>query len=115
MALEYSQKAVRSSPSDSEALAAAGSALLRLGQVDEAKRYLERAFQIDQFNLFVGNMLTLIDEYDSFATLTSPNFELILPGSESDVLGPIILREAEAAFASLSTHYQYVPTWQNAH
>lgn len=108
-AAEISQKAVNVSPRDAKALASLGTSLLRLGRVDDAKRYLERAFERDQFNLFVGNTLTLLDEYADFNTLESEHFRLLIHKEESEVLGEEILGEAERAYASMSARYPYRP------
>ncbi|NND73204.1 MAG: tetratricopeptide repeat protein [Rhodothermales bacterium] len=107
--LDYGLAAMRANPSSSEALAEAGAGLLRIGRADEARRYLDRAFEMDRFNLYVGNMLTLIDEYDSFTTVESENFELVIHSSEAAILGPPILEVAEEAFEAMSAYYPYVP------
>ncbi len=108
-ALIYSQRAVDVDPGNSEALASLGSGLLRLGRSDEARRYLNRAFERDRFNLFVGNMLTLIDSYEAFSVVESEHFELLIHNDEKDVLAPLILDEAEKAYASLAARYPYRP------
>lgn len=108
-ALEYSRRAVTANAGDPRALASYGSNLLRLGRSDEAERYLERAFERDPFNLFVGNMLTLIDSYESFAIRESDHFQLVIHRDEEGVLAPLILEEAEAAYAAFSQKYPYQP------
>ncbi|NNE35473.1 MAG: tetratricopeptide repeat protein, partial [Rhodothermales bacterium] len=105
-----SQKAVDMSPTNPGALASLGTSLLRLGRVAEARRYLDRSFERDEYNLFVGNTLTLLDEYEDFRTLESSNFQLLIHKDESEVLGNEILREAELAFESMSARYPYRPS-----
>ncbi len=104
-----SQKAVEEDRRSSAALASLGTSLMRLGKFDEARGYLDRAFERDQYNLFVGNTLTLLDDFESFERRESEHFSLLIHQDEGDVLGPEILREAELAFASMSARYPYDP------
>jgi len=92
------------------AYAKLGSDLLRLGEADEAKQFLDISFQQDGFNLFAGNTLTLLDEYDDFDLLVSENIDLLIHKSESKVIGEQMLAIAEEAFDSLSTRYPYKPS-----
>ena len=109
-AVEFGEKAVRANRRDANAYAQLGTSLLRLGRSEEAYRYLDFSFDQDPYNLFVGNTLTLIDEYDDFALLESEHFKLLIHNRERDVLGPAILSEAELAYASLTTRYPYAFT-----
>lgn len=108
-AVELGRKAVQVDPGNAKALAALGISLLRLGQAGEARRYLDRSFERDPFNLFVGNTLTLLDEYVEFDFLESEHFRLLIHADESAVLGPAVLDEAEACYAALSARYPYQP------
>ncbi len=108
-AAALAERAAQADPSDAQARAAYGSALLRLGRRDEARRHLEAAYERDPFNLFAANMLTLLDTYDDFALLESPHFRLLIHADERDVLGPLMLRTAEAAYDSLSRRYPHAP------
>ena len=103
------RKGVEADPENPRAQAALGTALLRLGKTLEARRHLERSFRDDPFNLFVGNTLRLLDEYEDFALLEGPNVRLLIHNDERDVLGPAMLDEAEAAYAALRERYPYVP------
>ncbi len=77
-AAAFSRKAVEADPEDERALASLGTGLLRRGEAAEARRYLERSFRADPFNLFVGNTLTLLDEYADFDLLESEHFRLLI-------------------------------------
>lgn len=108
-AVTFGRKAVEADRDNVAALASYGSSLLRLGEVLEARRYLEAAFERDPFNLFVGNTLTLLDSYEAFDLIESEHFELLIDQSERDLLGPAILNLAEEAYDSLSSRYAYRP------
>jgi tetratricopeptide (TPR) repeat protein len=107
--VDFARKAVRVDAEDEKALATLGTSLLRLGKADEARTYLDRSFRDDPFNLFIGNTLTLLDEYQNFDLLESDHFRLLIHKSESDVLGQLILDEAEASYAAFSARYPYTP------
>ena len=108
-AAAVAERAAAANPTDARVRAAYGSALLRLGRRDDARRHLEAAYERDPFNLFAANMLTLLDTYDGFAVLESPHVRLLLHEDESEVLGPLMLETAEAAFDDLSRRYEYAP------
>lgn len=106
---EMAEKAVRTDPASASAHAALGIGLLRLGEVERAREHLERSYQEDAFNLFVANTLSLVEEYAAFARLESAHFRLLIHEDERDILGPAILRVAEACYAALAERYPYRP------
>lgn len=108
-AVTFATQAARTDRSSAEAYARLGTSLLRTGQFDQARRYLERAFDRDPYNLFAGNTLTMLDAFAGFARLESDHFVLRLPADEADVTGPLMLETAEAAFAEMRTRYPYEP------
>ena len=108
-AVAIGRKAVEVDPGNAEANAVYGSSLLRVGRATEARRYFERSYNRDAFNLFVGNTLTLLDEYANFDFLQSEHFRLLIHQDESAVLGQAILDEAEASYAAFSARYPYRP------
>lgn len=108
-AVDVARRAVEVDPGDWNAYATLGTALLRLGETEEARRYLEAAFEQDPYNLFAGNTLTLLDAYDDFALLESEHFRLLIHNDERDVLGPAMLDLAEACYDALAARYPYRP------
>ena len=103
------REAVAADPGHAAANAALGTALLRLGNVAQARRHLDRAYERDAFNLFVANTLSLLDEASEFRTLESDHIRLRIHRSEADILGPAMLREAEAAYRAMADRYPYRP------
>ena len=106
-AADFAQKAVRRDPGDAAANAALGAGLLRLGRRGEARRYLERSYESDAFNLYVANTLSLLDAYADFEEWESEHFRLLIHRDESAVLGSVMLREAERAYAAYRDRYPY--------
>ncbi|HUT63621.1 MAG TPA: tetratricopeptide repeat protein, partial [Anaerolineae bacterium] len=86
-----------------------GSNILRLGQVDEARIYLEKAYDGDPFDIYAHNTLELIDDYKDFVSTESEHFSLLIHSSENAVLAPPILALAEECYDSLRIRYPYNP------
>ncbi|MFC1730483.1 tetratricopeptide repeat protein [candidate division KSB1 bacterium] len=108
-AVEFGFQAVARERDNYRAYSTVGTNLLRVGRADEAKRYLDYAFNRDAFDLFAKNTLDLIDDYDNFDVLESEHFSLKIHQSESGILGQLILSLAEDAFDSLRARYPYIP------
>lgn len=108
-AVVINQKAVQTEFDNASAKAEYGLSLLRVGDIRQAKRYLEASFDQDPFNIFVGNTLTLVEGFDAFETLESDHFRLLIHQDEAPILGKNILDVAEAAYDSLSRRYPYEP------
>ncbi|GIV60570.1 MAG: hypothetical protein KatS3mg043_1659 [Rhodothermaceae bacterium] len=109
-AAAFARRAVTVAPDDAATHAMLGTALLRTGSFHEARRHLEIAYERDPFNLFVANTLTMLDTVDEhFTRLESPHFTLLLHRNDAGVLGPLVLEQAEAAFADLAARYPYRP------
>jgi len=108
-AVDFSFNAVARERDNWRAYSLLGSNLLRIGRVDEAKRYLGWAFDRDAFDLFAKNNLDLIDEYEHFDVLESEHFILKIHESESGVLGNAVLELSEQAYTAFSNRYPYRP------
>ncbi len=106
-AVHFAYTAILKDRSHWKSYALLGSNLLRTGQREQAKQFLEYGFDGDPFNLFARNTLELIDEYENFTTLESDRFSLLLPKSESEVLGKSMLALAEECIDSLSIRYPF--------
>jgi tetratricopeptide (TPR) repeat protein len=108
-AVTFARRAVKIAPDNWQAYATLGTSLLRMGNAEEARQYLEISYDRDPFNLFAANTLTLLDERQQFSVQESEHFRLLVHPTEKDALGPLILRWAETAYDSLSTRYPYRP------
>lgn len=82
---------------------------LRTGELDDARRNLERAFTGDPYNVWIKNTLDLLDTFDEYRTVSTDRFELMLHGDEADVLAPYAEAIAEEAYTELSARYGYAP------
>ncbi len=105
--VEFCFKAISKDQRNWQAYALIGANLLRIGEIDNARNYLETGFKGDPFNVFARNTLELLDEYANFENFESEHFSLMIHKSESDILGQPILVFAEECFDSLAKRYPY--------
>ena len=82
---------------------------LRLGNVDKARADLEKSFAGDPYNPWIKNTLDLLDTFGEYRIVKTRRFELMLHGSEADLLAPWLGQLAEEAFDSLTKRYHYTP------
>jgi tetratricopeptide (TPR) repeat protein len=102
-------EAVELDPEYWEAWGLLGMNQLRVGEIDEGRANLERAFAGDPFNPWFKNSLDLLDTFERFTIHRSEHFELFLHGDEADLLATYLLPIAEEAYDSLSRHYGVEP------
>ena len=108
-ALSFARQATEADPGSWTAWGLMGLNQMRLGQVDEGRVNLERAFAGDPFNLWFKNTLDLLDTFVEYRVVETPNFHLVLHESEADLLAPYMEPVAERAFAEMSARYGEAP------
>ncbi len=100
-AVDVLQKAVEVQPTHWSAHSQLGINLLRLNDIEGAKRHLEIAYSGDPFDTATVNTLKLLDTLEEYKDLdTIATFRL--PGSSNDDTVPIVMRlhESEAKYLS---------------
>lgn len=108
-AVERAQAAVELDPESWEAWGLLGMNQLRVGEIDEGRASLERAFAGDPFNPWFKNSLDLLDTFEGFETHRTQRFELFIHGSEDDLLAVYLESIAEEAYDSLQARYGVEP------
>ena len=78
---------------------------LRLGDVEQGKTHLMRAFEGDPYNPWFKNNLDLLDTFERFEIHETDHFELFLHGTESSLLATYLAPIAEEAYESLTRRY----------
>lgn len=91
------------------ALGALGTNRLRLGQMDSGRAMIERAFAVDPFHLWHKNTLDLLDQMQSFRSVTLGRFTYVAAQRELDVLVPYLAPLLEEAYDALAQRYGYRP------
>lgn len=108
-AAELAATAIEADPRAWGAHGERGLNLLRLGDVDGARRALETAFDGDPFNVWFKNTLDLLDTYGRYETVRTDHFSIFVRNDESELLGPYLSDIAESAYADLSSRYDHEP------
>ena len=108
-AVDFYRQATRLNPDLFSAYADLGVNLLRIGREAEAKEILEKAYQVDPFNLWTVNTLRLMDSFVNFETLATPHFTVKLHREETALLSHYVPPLLEKAHADLSARYGFTP------
>jgi len=108
-ARDFAAKAVELDPRSFEGHGFLGLNQLRLGDIEEGRKSLERAFEGDPYNVWIKNTLDLMDTYPDYVTTRTSKFEIVIEGKESDLLSVYFERIAEEAYESLSERYEFRP------
>ena len=108
-AVARAEDGVQLDPENWEAWGLLGMNQLRVGEIEEGRASLERAFEGDPFNPWFKNSLDLLDTFERYTTRSSEHFELFLREDEADILATYLLPIAEEAYDSLSRHYGVEP------
>ena len=86
-----------------------GNNLLRMGDVDAARKAFERSFAGDPYNLWTKNTLDLLDTYKNYDLIPTEHFQLMVEKTESGILGVYLGDIVEEAYRTFSTKYGYAP------
>ena len=82
---------------------------LRLGQIDEGKAALDKAFAGDPYDVWIKNTLDLLDTFKNYDVTKSQHFIFMVEKSESALLTTYLGDLAEQAYATFSKRYAYTP------
>lgn len=86
-----------------------GTNQLRTGRLETGRANLERAFAGDPYNVWFKNSLDLLDTFDQYRIVETPHLEIMLHGSEADLLEPYVTAVAEEAYGALRDRYGIEP------
>lgn len=79
--------------------------LLRLGQEEEGWRLAREAFQRDQYDVALYNLVSLRDALDRYTVLTPPGFQIRMDAREAEVYGWRVIELLQEARTTLATKY----------
>ncbi|HEX7296854.1 MAG TPA: tetratricopeptide repeat protein, partial [Pyrinomonadaceae bacterium] len=108
-AVVFGRKAIELSPRLWDAHLNLGMALLRLGQMQDGRDFVERAFKGDPFNIWAKNTLDLLDTMQDFRETKHGSFIIKASERESDVLAPYAANLLEEASTKLTSKYRFTP------
>lgn len=105
--VDYYRKALALDPDHYLARAGLGTSLSRLGREAEAKQELEQAFNRDPYNKYVGNLLTLFDEYPKYRTFEREHLRIRMHERDAPVLATYAVELASQSFSQLRQRYNF--------
>ena len=108
-AAQFAQRAIQLAPRLWDAHLNLGMSLLRLGQMEQGRASVEKAFKGDPFNVWAKNTLDLLDSMESFRETKRGPFVIKASEKESDLLGPYAANLLEEAATKLTAKYRFTP------
>ena len=108
-AVEHARAALQADPEYWRGYGLLGNNLLRLGEEEEGRRYLETGFDNDPFNMRTLNLLTVFDTLDTYQIRESEHFKVVLSERDAQVLWPYLEPLLEEAWADLTAKYRFEP------
>ncbi|MBI2822237.1 MAG: tetratricopeptide repeat protein [Acidobacteria bacterium] len=112
-AVTFLRKAIEMDPRLWRAHAALGMNLLRLGEEQEGKQALERAYQGDPFHVWTVNTLRLLDSFKYYRDSQTAHFRLRLHAKE-EMLRGLAEDLLEKSYQVLSQRYQFAPPFKTS-
>lgn len=108
-AVALARKAVAIDPGNAQAAADLGMDLLRIGDEDEARAVLTRAFAADPYDVVTYNLLAVLDALRGFDTYRDGDLVVRLDHGEAAVLKDPVITLAHEALRVLSAKYEFTP------
>jgi len=108
-AVDFARQAVALDPKSWSGWGQLGLNQLRLGEIEEGKKNLEKSFEGDPYNVWIKNTLDLLDTFPDYSETKSARFSVLVDKKESDLLGPYVAGLAEEAYQRLAERYGFRP------
>lgn len=106
---KYFKKAMQAEPRLPAPLAGLGLLFMRLGQEEEARKLLDKAFDADEFNLRVLNTIKVLKHLDGYETLKTEHFLLRYEKKNDEVLARVMAKYLEEIYEELAKKFDYRP------
>ncbi len=103
--VDYYRKGLALDGENWNACAGLGTSLSRIGDEAAAKAELEKAFANDPFNKYVGNLLTLFDEYPKYKIHRTVNFAVRIHEQDDPVLSNYAIDLAHESQRAIDAKY----------
>ena len=108
-AAEQARRAIAIDRDNARAQADLGAHLMRTGDERNARRALEASFRVDPYDAITFNLLELLDQLDTFQTITDGDLVIKLAPDEVAVMREYVPALAKQAFAALSKRWNFTP------
>ncbi len=107
--VEFNRKAIALNPELWAAHASLGMNLTRVGELEEGREALQKAFAGDPFNIWAYNWLQLFDQMDGFVHSQSEHFKYLMSKEDAPALSQYVSSLAEEAYSNLTERYGFKP------
>lgn len=108
-AVRFGREAVALDSASASALGGLGINELRLGEMEQGRAHLERAFARDPYNVWYKNTLDLLDQLRGFRTVETRRFRIVAPAKQAELLSLYLGPLLEEAYDSLAARYEFRP------
>lgn len=108
-AVEYARAAIAADGEYWQGYTILGSNLIRLGEEVEGKRNLEIGYENDPFNVMTSNMLKVFDTLETYRTMESEHFKVLMSERDADVLWPYMSTLLEESWDTLTAKWGFEP------
>jgi cellulose synthase operon protein C len=108
-AVDSNRKAVALDPELWAAYASLGMNLTRIGEMEEGRKAIEKAFKGDHSNVWAYNSLDMFEQMDQFVQSRSENFKILMSKEDRLFLSSYASLLAEEAYSKLTARYQFKP------
>jgi cellulose synthase operon protein C len=108
-AVDFNRKAIALDSKLWAAYAGLGMNLTRIGELEEGRQSIQKAFDGDPYNIWAFNSLDLFDQMDTFVHSQSEHFRFLMSKEDVPVLTPYASELAEEAYAGLTQRYGFKP------
>ncbi|HEX5272378.1 MAG TPA: tetratricopeptide repeat protein, partial [Gemmataceae bacterium] len=105
----YYQKAVQLRDNIAWPLNSLGLLYMRMGKEAEARKVLDKAFDLDRFNVRVSNTLKVLDHLSKYQTIKSEHYELRYDEKNDGAFAQYIIDYLEEIYAALAKQFDYRP------
>jgi tetratricopeptide (TPR) repeat protein len=106
---KYYKKAVELRDNVAWPLNSLGLLYMRMGEEKEARKVLDKAFDLDRFNVKVSNTLKVLDHLKEYETLKTEHFELRYDKKNDGAFAHFIAGYLEEIYADLARQFDYRP------
>ena len=108
-AVDFNRRAIALDPELWGAYASLGMNLTRVGELEEGRKAIQKAFDGDPFNVWAYNSLDLFDLMDTFVQSGSEHFRFRMSKEDADVLSYYATALSEEVYEKLTRRYGFEP------
>ena len=108
-AVDYSRKAITLDPELWPAYVTLGMNLMRIGDLEDGRKAIQKAWDGDQTNRWALNTLNLFDQMDTFTRSQSEHFTFRMSKEDAAALSYYAPELAEEVYAQLTQRYDFKP------